>query len=110
MSDSGETAPVRAFVSVRSEEEPGQRGRFERIDDVLADPEKRRQLVMRCLERLQALQQAYANLTEFSDIFTAVDSLDAVALGAAAEREARRAARSIRATLQRAARVVEAQE
>lgn len=66
------TGTVRAFVSVRSEDN---KGVYTPIVAVMEDAELRKQVLERARQELHQWRNRYASLSEFAKVFTAVDEL-----------------------------------
>jgi hypothetical protein len=65
-------AQVRAFVSMRKEDEPRQRVYFN-IEQVMVDPTGREQLIRQAWLDILRLRNKYTALTEFARIFEVID-------------------------------------
>lgn len=69
-----EAKPVRAWVNLRpTESDPDQR--YENIVTAMSDEEKRRRVMYQAMRELRSWQNRYADLKEFSDVFSAIDKL-----------------------------------
>lgn len=69
MPEAPEAPPVRAFVSVRQEEEQF----YVSTRDALSDPELRQQVLDQAWRELEAWRQRHAELVEFAKIFAQID-------------------------------------
>lgn len=64
-----EPTTIRAFVNIESQEDRF----YVSTVDAMADPELRRQVVVRAWKELEAWRQRHAELTEFGKIFSEID-------------------------------------
>ena len=76
----GEVKTIRHFVSVPASKETGPR-HYSEITTVLSDAQKRKLVVAEALDRLKAWRERYADLSEFSEVFIAIDRLAAQGKG-----------------------------
>lgn len=67
-SENGDKAPVRAFVSVKRDEDRS----YTSLQHALSDEELRAQVIKQAWRDLEAWHSRYAELTEFAKIFTAI--------------------------------------
>jgi len=65
-------APVRAYVSLPSQR--GEDGGYEIVEDVMAAKQKREELLRQVLRDLQHLRNKYWDLTEFANVWVALDA------------------------------------
>jgi len=68
--------PSRLFevISIKPEASP-KMNVYRTLEDILADPEQRKQLLMRAKRELAACRKRYKDLTELSNVFDAIDSI-----------------------------------
>lgn len=69
LDDTGDREPVRAFVSVKRDEDRS----YTSVQHALADAELRAQVVAAALAELDAWRKRHAELVELARIFTAID-------------------------------------
>lgn len=65
--------PVRAFVSVRDESDDDAKPVYRSIEEVLADPVMRRQMLSRALAELDSWKRRYERLEELVSVHAAID-------------------------------------
>ena len=73
--ESAPRAPVRAFVSLRSDRAAG--GGYRKIADVLSDEQLHAQLMRDAIADLRAAQKRYSRLAELKAVFAALDKVAA---------------------------------
>lgn len=66
--------PVRAFLTLERNQK--QKSEFVNIEAIMRSPEKRDSLFDIALRELNAFRRKYSNLSEFSEVFAAIDALN----------------------------------
>lgn len=72
----GEPKTIRHFISVPASEQTGPR-HYSEITSVLSDVQKRALVVAEAFSRLKAWRERYSNLVEFSEVYEAIDKVEA---------------------------------
>lgn len=67
--------PIRAFVSVRDESEEDERPAYRSMEEALADPVMRRQVLARALSEVESWKRRYEKLEEMAAVFAAIEEV-----------------------------------